>query len=104
MESSQRRLEATLGMSGRIAAECSCTPFIGADGKLILKNLFPEVSKQQMPGWSSVEECWCALSPKRESSFLTLPSRLGQELLFGPGPGWGKARSKVKDVRYALPS
>lgn len=42
-EAAQRRLDTTLGTFGGIIAECSCLPCIGADGRLITRNFFPDV-------------------------------------------------------------
>ena len=42
-DAAQRRLDPTLGTYGGIVAECKCLPWIGADGRLIARNIFPDV-------------------------------------------------------------
>ncbi|CAM9254074.1 unnamed protein product [Ascophyllum nodosum] len=44
-DAAQRRLDPTLGTYGGIVAECKCLPWIGADGRLIARNIFPDVTR-----------------------------------------------------------
>lgn len=80
-EAAQKRLTVPTETSGRMSVECTCVPFRAVDGKIITKNLFPDVSRTKFETICStstlnshVHTILYTFSP---SSFSTLIRRRG---------------------------
>lgn len=64
-EAAQKRQDVALGTFGGMTAECACLPIVDVNGRLVKRNLLPDVSSPQPPPVSTPDLFYIHTRPQR---------------------------------------